>query len=123
MELTIKNRVILLNMSAAFTGNVVALGKIQRFREDLSLSTEESKAVNFRNTDTGYQWDEPDGPKVKEVEVPERAMELISAALIKMNDAEVLTLDHIDLYELFVGDDSENGNHPGTEIPQEVQAE
>ncbi len=122
MELTIKHRVILLNMSAAFTGNMVALGKIQRFREALSLTTEEAHKVNFRNTEAGYQWDEPDGPIVKEVEVPERAMELIAAVLTKMNDSQVLTLDHINLYELFVGNDSDNGNHSGTEIPEKVEA-
>ncbi len=125
MQLTIKQRVILLNMSAAFTGNVVALGKIQKFRDELSISSEEEKVVNFRMVeDVGYKWTEPDEkhPLLKEIDVPERAMTLVAKSLTEMDKSESLTLDMVDIYELFIPDDSENGNHPGQEIAEKVEA-
>ena len=119
MKLSTKQRVLLLNMSGAFTGNMVALREVRQFRESLSITEEENKTVNLRNTPEGFQWDEPNGPLVVEIDVPDRAKELVAAMLEKMNEADGLTMDHMDLFDLFVPDDSSNGDHPGAEIPSE----
>ncbi len=109
----------MLNMSGAFTGNIVALREVRQFREALSITEEENKTVNLRNTPEGFQWDEPGGPLIVEIDVPARAKELVAELLVKMDEADGLTMEHIDLFDLFVPDDSANGDHPGAGLPDE----
>lgn len=122
MNLTIKQRVILLTMSAGFIGNMVSLRDVRTFREDVALTDEEQKTVNLRHTDSGdLQWDEP-VPIIRDIDVPDRAKELVAASLVKMDEAGGLSLDHLELYDLFVVDESQNGHKPGAEIVEQVEA-
>jgi len=89
-------------------GNFASLRIIRKLQERLSFTEEELKEFEVdSNEETGtVNWN-PKGNEEKEVEVGEKACEIIKAKLKQLNDEKKLTQQHVSVYEKFMLDEKE----------------
>ena len=101
MKLEVRERLILLSVLPQ-TGNFVTLKTLRDLQGVLSFTEEEHKLYNFvQDTENGtVVWDDT-AEQVKEVEIGERATDLIVEALKKLDESKQLKLEHYSLYEKF----------------------
>jgi len=100
MELSIKERLLLLNILPA-ESNFVTLKIVRKLQEDLSFSEDEIKEAQFKTIEGKVNWN-PNANVIKDVEFGEKANDLIIESLQKLDKQNKLTLDYFDLYEKFV---------------------
>lgn len=100
MELTIKERIVLLNILPK-EGNVITLKLVRKFREALSFSETEIKEGKIKIGDGQINWDDS-VLKSKDVKVEDTIKSLIVKSLRDLDQKEKLTEEHISLYEKFV---------------------
>ncbi len=100
MELKTFDRLILLNILPK-EGDVISLRVIRKLRDDLGFTEAEIKALEFHQDENGIRWKtEADQPK--EIEIGDKAREIIRDRLAELNKQKKLTEEHIPLYERFV---------------------
>jgi len=101
MKLTIIERITLLG-ALPTEGNVVTLKIVRKLREALSFTEEELKTFGIEVQGERITWnvtvEPPDGV---EIPVGEKATDIASAALQKLNAANKLTEQHLSLCEKF----------------------
>ena len=102
MKLAISERVALLSVLPK-EGNITNLRIVQRMREELSFSEEELATHKLTNTDQGVSWDPGPTDPFKDVEIGEKATDVIVAALKQADSREQLTEAHIPIWDKFVG--------------------
>lgn len=110
MKLTVKERVVLLNIIPK-EGDFKTLKQIRNVREALGFSDEESNLLKFVNQGTGIiTWTEPkDGEfHKKDVKIPDSVMELIVDALVQADKNKKLNDDTFAIYEKFVVNAGDN---------------
>jgi len=103
MKLTVMERMTLIGILPP-AGNFVTLKIVRKLREALSFGEGELKALSVKEIGNGrVSWDpekeEPDG---KEIEIGEKATDIIVEALKKLDEDSKLTEQHFSLYEKFV---------------------
>jgi len=86
-------------------GNFITLKVVRKLRESLSFSEEEIKQYKFVQSEGRVTWDDK-AEQSKEIELGEKAMDIISEALKKLNEDKKLKDEHFTIYEKFV----EKGN-------------
>ena len=100
MELKVFDRLMLLNIIPV-EGNFVTLKIVLQLRQALSFNEEEVKRLEIRQNEGNVTWnriaDEP-----KEVEIGEKATDIIVEALKELDKQKKLTEQHYELYEKFV---------------------
>jgi hypothetical protein len=101
MILSVFDRLILLNIMPK-EGDITMLKIISKLKDNLSFSEEEHKALQFKNEDGQIMWKE-DADIKKDIEIGEKATDIIVEALKKLNKEKKLTEQHIPLYERFIG--------------------
>ena len=101
MLLNTFDRLILLNIMPK-EGDITTLKIIRKLKDDLSFSEEEHTALQFKNEDGNIMWKEEADIK-KEIEIGEKATDIIAEALKKLNKERKLTEAHIPVFEKFVG--------------------
>jgi len=101
MLLNTFDRLILLNIMPK-EGDITTLKIIRKLKDDLSFSEEEHTALQFKNEDGQIMWKEEADIK-KEIEIGEKATDIIAEALKALNKAKKLTEAHISIYERFTG--------------------
>ena len=101
MLLSVFERLILLNILPK-EGDITTLKIIRKLKDDLSFSEEEHTALQFKNEDGQIMWKE-DADIQKEIEIGEKASDIIAEALKSLNKAKKLTEAHISIYERFTG--------------------
>jgi len=101
MLLNTFDRLILLNIMPK-EGDITTLKIIRKLKDDLSFSEEEHTALQFKNEDGQIMWKE-DADIQKEIEIGEKATDIIAEALKALNKAKKLTEAHISIYERFTG--------------------
>lgn len=102
MELGVFDRLILLNILPK-EGDFTSIKIVRQLREDLSFNEEEHKALDFQQEELNIKWNQAaDIPK--EIEIGERATDLITETLKKLSSDKKLTEQHLSLYEKFVKD-------------------
>jgi hypothetical protein len=103
MELTVKERIVLLNIVPK-EGDFKTLKQIRKFREELGFSDDENLILNFQPGAEGtITWTEPeDGPHKKEFKIGDTIMELVVDALVQADKGKKLNNDTFELYEKFV---------------------
>jgi hypothetical protein len=102
MELSLKNRLILLGVLPV-QGNMVEMLVVKGIREVVDVLPTEAEAIGLKATGDRVQWDTAKEVPLK-VTFNEPETELVRKALTEMDAQRKLTLDHLDLYKLFVGD-------------------
>lgn len=100
MKLSIKNRLRLLAILPA-QGNLLTLKIVRKLREELSFSEQEHKDFEIKIVDGSIKWKK--GVEDKEIELGDKAKEIVEKRLRELNDKEELTVPDIDLWEIFIG--------------------
>jgi len=100
MELNVGERLVLLDILPK-EGNFLTLKILRKMREDLSFDEEELKLFGIEQKDNVVNWDDTMG-KPKEIEIGEKATEIIAEALTTLNNQNRLKDQHFELYERFV---------------------
>jgi hypothetical protein len=100
MKLSVGDRLILLGV-IPLQGDFTTLKIIRNMREDLSFSEEEHKKLNFRQEGEMTYWEEE--LEDKEINFGEKATDIIVDAFKKLSNEKKLRIEHMELYEKFVG--------------------
>lgn len=100
MKLSILDRLALLN-ALPKEGDITVLKVVRKLQDDLSFSEEEHKKLNFRQEDERLLWDD-EGDMDREIEIGEKATDVIVRALRSLNEHGKLHIDAINVYERFV---------------------
>jgi hypothetical protein len=86
-------------------GNIATLRIVRKLRESLSFTEEEHKAIGliFDPVNDKIQWNQENEKEgEKEIEIGEKAADIIKEALKKMNDQNQLREEIIPLWERFM---------------------
>jgi len=100
MKLNIAERFMVLGMLPK-ESNFATLKIVRQLQESLSLTEEEFKDFDVKQEGQQIQWNKK-GTEEKEIEIGEKATDIIIEALKKLNDNNKLTPQHISLYEKFI---------------------
>ena len=100
MELDVRERLILLSILPQ-EGNFITLKVVRKLRESLSFSEEEIKQYKFVQSEGRVTWDDK-AEQSKEIEIGEKAMDIIKEALKKLNEDKKLKDEHFTIYQKFV---------------------
>jgi len=100
MKLDVRERLVLLSVLPQ-EGSFITLKVVRKLREDLSFNEEEIKQYNFVQGEGTVTWDD-NAEQTKEIEIGEKATDIIVDALKKLDEQKQLKLEHCSLYEKFV---------------------
>ena len=100
MLLSIRQRIVLLQLIPPQSGNLTTLRIVRKLREDLSFTEEEHKKFDMRPEGDGIAWD-AELAQPKEIEMGEVAHRIIIDNLKAMNKRGVLPEDCLDIIDLF----------------------
>ena len=102
MKLSIRNRLILLNLLPKETSyNYITYKVLNTLRMDLSFSDKEIKEYDIKIVDNRVHWNMVK-EKPKEVEIGETAQAIIATALTELDKQGKISEENADLYEWFV---------------------
>ena len=99
MILNVLDRVTLLGVLPE-QGDFVTLKIVRQLRESLSFTEEELRELKITQSEDRINWN-PSADKGKEIQIGEKATDIIVGALKQLNDQKKLTQQHYDLYEKF----------------------
>ena len=100
MELSVKQRVVLVGTLAGVTANLTELRILREVKEALSFSEEEPTALQIREDGKRLVWNEK-ADEPKEIEIGDVAQRLIVRRLKELNRQGQLADDHLDIIDLF----------------------
>ena len=100
MLLKVLDRITLLGVLPV-QGDYTTLKIVRKLRESLSFSEEELKALSITQIENRITWDQQ-ADEGKEVQIGEKATDLIVDSLKKLDKEKQLTDQHYSLYEKFV---------------------
>jgi len=79
-------------------GNFATLKIVRKLRESLGLDEDEIKQINFRQEGQRFLWD---SDPMKDVELGEKATDIIIESLMRLDKDNKLVQDQFSLYEKF----------------------
>lgn len=100
MKLNVKERLMLLNILPA-ENDFVTLKIVRNLQEDLSFNEKEVKEFEFKQEDKKMFWNNSKDIE-KDIQIGEKATDIIIEALKKANNEKKLTLDLMSVYEKFI---------------------
>ena len=100
MKLTVLERLTALSILPK-EGNFVTLKILQKLKESLALNEKEIKEFEIKQDNVQVVWNAK-GNEEREIEIGEKATDLIVEALKKLDDEKKLTEQHFTLYEKFM---------------------
>ena len=100
VKLDVRERLVLLSVLPQ-EGNFVTLKVVRELREGLSFNEDEIKQYKFVQVEGRVTWYDK-AEQVKEIEIGEKAMDIIKEALKKLNEGKKLKDEHFTIYEKFV---------------------
>ena len=101
MELTVFDRLILLNVLSAIEGDITTLRILRELKEGLSFGEKEHEALQFHQEGGQMRW-KAEAAEVKNVTMGDVARGLVAGRLKELNTQKKLREEHIPLYEKFV---------------------
>ena len=102
MQLSIGERMMILNMLPKQQGDYLAIKAVRQFREELSPTPEEVRDYKIVLHDDGrLTWE---NAQPIEVEVNDFLRERVASVLRDLSKREVLGEEHLPLWEKFIGD-------------------
>lgn len=108
MKLKVSERILLLNILAAYEGNYISVKATRELNEKLGLNEDEVAIWQPRVYPDGrYEWKTKDDdgnaiPQDAEVEIGEVGKDIIRQEMVKLNGTGRLKVEHLELYEKFV---------------------
>lgn len=103
MKLTVLERLTLLG-SLPEKGDFTTLRIVRKLREDLSFAEEEHERLELKQQDGRISWNPVVDGDGKEVEIGEKANDVVVESLKKLDKEKQLTAQHISLCEKFLKD-------------------
>ena len=100
MELNILERITILQILPQ-EGNFITLNIVQKLREALSPTEKEFKDFEIVDKDGQISWNAK-GREEIEIEIGEKAADIIVTALKKLDEEDKLTAHHLSIYNKFV---------------------
>ena len=100
MKLSVLERLTLLNILPK-EGDITTLKIVRKLKDDLSFTEEEHGILNFQQTEERLVWNEMGD---KEIEIGEKATDVIVDAFKSLNRQGKLHIDYVDVYDRFVKD-------------------
>lgn len=100
VELCVFDRLILLNVLPR-EGDYTTLRIVRDMREELSFSEEEHAVLQFKNEGGTVHW-KREADTVKSVQFGDKAMDIITETLKKLDAEKKLTEQHVSVYEKFI---------------------
>lgn len=100
MKLNVHDRIVLLSV-LPIAGDFLTLKIVRQLRESLSFSEQEIATLKIQNDGQQVKWDAEVEPN-KDVQIGEKATDIIVAALKKLDEDKKLDQGTFGLYELFV---------------------
>jgi len=100
MELTVGERLVLLSVIPD-EGNFTTLKVIRDLKMALSFSEDEHKEYQFVQEGMQVRWNDK-ADQNKEIEIGEKANDIIVLALSKLNEEKKLKMEHFSLYSKIV---------------------
>ncbi len=101
MKLNVAERVALLQILPA-EGDFSTLKILRELQEKIGFSEEDHKKFKIVKTDNLVQWDPKEGVKEVEIELGEKAKEIVKESLLNLDKEKKLKAEHIPLYEKFI---------------------
>jgi len=101
MKLTILERVTLLQVLPS-EGDFVTLKILRGLRDALGFSEADHKKYDIVQKDGRITWDRMKGIMGEEVEIGDKAKEMIKESLLKLDKEKKLRPEHFDIYQKFV---------------------
>ena len=101
MELTVFERIALLNVLGHFQGDFTTLKIVRELKEALSFTEEEHSALDLRIEDGQAYWI-TEADEAKDIPIGDKATGIIREQLADLNERKMLTDDHYSLYVKFV---------------------
>lgn len=99
MEFNTSNRLWLLNFLPE-SGNLADYKILRDLKMKLSFSEEEVSALKLRNEENAVRW-EAEGDIPKEIEIGDRAKEIITDSLKKVAKTGPVNAQNVQLFEMF----------------------
>lgn len=106
MKLNVPERVALLQILPA-EGDFTTLKVLRGLQEKLGFSEEDHKKFKIVRADDRVSWNPEEGAKEVEIELGEKATEIIKEALLNLDKEKKLTSSQFTIYEKFVQDKEE----------------
>ena len=100
MKLNIAERFMVLGMLPK-ESNFTTLKIVRQLQESLSLTEAEFKEFDIKQEGQQIKWNNK-GIEEREIDIGEKATDIIVEALKKLNDNNKLTSQHFSLYEKFI---------------------
>ena len=101
MELTVRERLIISSILPQ-EGDTLTLRILRKLQENLSFSEEEIKLYKFESLEgERVRWDNT-VEQEREIEIGEKATDIIVLALSKLNEQKKLKMEHLDIYDRFI---------------------
>lgn len=112
MKLNVFERLNLLSILPR-EGDFITLKILRELREDLSFSEEENAKLDFKQLDDGrVSWNNKVAKDlIKDVKIGRKAESIIREELEKLNSQKKLKDIHLELYEKFVEDETDEVKH------------
>ena len=103
VNLTIKDRIVLLQILKAMAGDVIFVRIIKDSMDAIGFKAEELAEIGMEfDADSGEtHWNES-SDSTRDFEFEEIVFNKIQQVFVKKNDANQITIDDLDLYEKFV---------------------
>ena len=100
MILNVKERLLLSGILPK-ENNFITLKIVRKLQENLSFNEDELKLLEFKMEANQIKWNQ-EVEQEKEIEIGEKATDIIVEALKELDKNKKLTNDHFELYEKFV---------------------
>lgn len=102
IKFTVQDRLILL-ASIQNQGNITTIRQKKHIIDQMSFSSEELKQIGLTQKDgKDFNWKEPNGGLIKDIELDSVEMQIIRDSLKLMDDTKQLTMQMIPLWEKFM---------------------
>ena len=105
MKFEVQERLLLINVLSGYAGDITTVRIVGDLVRDLGFDEKEHKILKFVQTESTMRWN--DGAGSKEIEVGEKASEIIASLFKTLSDQGKLTLEHLATYDRFVEDKTE----------------
>jgi len=100
MKLSVLDRLIILNVLPK-ENDVTTLRIIRKLKEELSFTEQEYKMLQFVGDEKGLRWN-IEADIEKDVEIGEKATDIIAEAFKTLSSQKKLHEEHLDIYDKFV---------------------
>ena len=102
MLLSVRERLILSSILPQ-EGDFVTLKILRNLQSALGFDEDEHKLYKFLQNEGRVTWDDK-GEQNKEIEIGEKANDIIVRALSELSERKKLQMEHFDIYTKFVGE-------------------